>query len=54
MTARIEAATAAGCELMFTETGEAAGDDLQHSYGNIQRYGFKESILRANWSPPAL
>jgi len=51
MRARIDAALAAGCELMFTETGEASGDDPQHSYGNIQRYGFRESILRQNWAP---
>ena len=53
MKARIEAALAAGCTMMFTETGEASGDDPQHSYGNIQRYGFREGILRQNWSPPA-
>jgi len=51
MSARIEAAREAGCTVMFTETGEASGDDPQHSYGNIQRYGFRESILRQNWAP---
>jgi len=51
MRARIEAARAANCTAMFTETGEASGDDPQHSYGNIQRYGFRESILRQNWAP---
>lgn len=51
MQARIEAARAAGCTVMFTETGEASGDDPQHSYGNIQRYGFTESTLRQNWAP---
>jgi GNAT superfamily N-acetyltransferase len=53
MRARIDAAFAAGCKVMFTETGEAAGGDPQHSYGNIQRYGFRESVLRQNWAPPA-
>lgn len=53
MRARIDAAVAAGCKFMFTETGEASGDDPQHSYGNIQRYGFRESVLRQNWAPAA-
>ena len=52
MTARIEAALELGCTQMFTETGEAVGDDPQHSYGNIVRYGFEPSILRENWAPP--
>jgi hypothetical protein len=51
MQARIEAARKAGCIQMFTETGETSGDDPQHSYGNIQRYGFTESTLRQNWVP---
>ena len=51
MSARIDAARAAGCASMFTETGEASGDDPQHSYGNIKRYGFVESMLRQNWAP---
>lgn len=53
MHARIEVARQHGCEVMFTETGEASGDDPQHSYGNIQRFGFAPSVLRHNWSPPA-
>ncbi len=51
MRARIAAALELGCTAMYTETGEAVGDDPQHSYGNIQRYGFEESILRKNWAP---
>jgi len=51
MVARLEAARASGCSMMFTETGEASGEDPQHSYGNIQRYGFVESVLRQNWAP---
>jgi GNAT superfamily N-acetyltransferase len=52
MRARIAAALKLGCTTMYTETGEAVGGDPQHSYGNIQRYGFVESILRKNWAPP--
>jgi GNAT superfamily N-acetyltransferase len=51
MRARIRTALELGCTAMYTETGEAVGDDPQHSYGNIQRYGFEESILRKNWAP---
>jgi GNAT superfamily N-acetyltransferase len=47
---RINAAIDAGCQYIFTETGEAAGDDPQHSYGNILRFGFEASILRENWT----
>ena len=50
MAARIQAALDNGCSHMFTETGEAAGDDPQHSYGNILRFGFTTSILRENWT----
>lgn len=52
MTARINAALEAGCDVMFTETGEAVDGDPQHSYGNIERFGFEAAILRKNWSPP--
>ena len=51
MSARIQAALDAGCEHMFTETGEAVEGDPQHSYRNIQRYGFREGPLRENWVP---
>jgi GNAT superfamily N-acetyltransferase len=51
MAARIEMALAAGCEHLFTETGEAAAGDPQHSYGNIQKAGFRETVLRANYAP---
>jgi GNAT superfamily N-acetyltransferase len=54
MRARITTALELGCTDMYTETGEAVGDDPQHSYGNIQRYGFEESILRKNWAPARL
>jgi GNAT superfamily N-acetyltransferase len=52
MTARIRRAIELGCTAMFTETGEAVEGDPQHSYSNIERYGFKPSILRENWAPP--
>jgi len=51
MRARIQAARDAGCRMMFTETGEAAAGDAQHSYGNILRFGFREGVLRNNWAP---
>ena len=51
MAARVAASRSAGCTMMFTETGEASGDDPQHSYGNIKRFGFRESVLRQNWAP---
>lgn len=50
MEARIQAALDYGSFHMFTETGEAAGDDPQHSYGNIRRFGFEAEVLRENWT----
>lgn len=50
MAARISDALEHGCRHMFTETGEAAEDDPQHSYGNILRFGFKTAVLRENWT----
>ena len=52
MTARIRLALELGCRALFTETGESVGGDPQHSYRNIARYGFAESVLRENWAPP--
>jgi GNAT superfamily N-acetyltransferase len=52
MAQRIRTALALGCTAMFTETGEASGDDPQHSYGNIERHGFRAGSLRENWAPP--
>ena len=51
MAARLGVAIEAGCERIFTETGEAVEGDPQHSYGNIMRYGFVEGPLRENWKP---
>lgn len=51
MAARVERALELGCKLMFTETGEAVEGDPQHSYKNILKAGFKESVLRENYTP---
>jgi GNAT superfamily N-acetyltransferase len=51
MAARIRRALELGCSAVFTETGEAVEGDPQHSYRNIQRFGFQESVLRENWRP---
>ena len=53
MAARIGRAAELGCENLFTETGEAVAGDPQHSYGNIQKSGFAELKLRANYAPNA-
>ena len=50
MAARIQTALDAGCEYLFTETGEAVEGDPQHSYGNIERHGFEPAALRENWT----
>lgn len=49
---RVREALTHGCRLMVTTTGEAVPGDPQHSYHNIQRAGFAEAHLRANWAPP--
>ncbi len=51
MSARIQKAIDLGCKHMFTETGEAVEGDPQHSYKNILKAGFTESVLRDNYSP---
>ncbi len=51
MSARIQKALDLGCKQMFTETGEAVEGDPQHSYKNILKAGFTESVLRENYSP---
>lgn len=50
MAARINKAVELGCTHMFTETGEAVEGDPQHSYKNILKAGFKESVLRENYT----
>jgi len=41
-----------GCRMLFTETGEAAEDDPQHSYHNIEWAGFRPAYVRENYGPP--
>ena len=48
---RIEDGIALGCESFATSTGEAVDGDAQHSYHNIERYGFQRTHARANWVP---
>ena len=38
-----------GCEAFATSTGEAVGGDAQHSFHNIERFGFRRTHARANW-----
>ncbi len=52
MAERVNTAVGLGCRHIFTETGEAAGGDPQHSYGNIRCFGFEELWLRQNLAPP--
>jgi GNAT superfamily N-acetyltransferase len=53
--ARIEAAAAAGCEVVVTETGEPLEGKPSSSYRNIVRAGFEEEYVRPNYlsSPEA-
>jgi GNAT superfamily N-acetyltransferase len=51
LAARIKVAQEAGCERIYTMTGEAVPGDPQHSYSNIQNAGFTEAYLRENWIP---
>lgn len=46
---RIVDAGAAGCRLLFVETGERVPDRPSTSYRNILRAGFEEAYLRPNW-----
>ncbi|HZO05041.1 MAG TPA: hypothetical protein VFB52_01520 [Solirubrobacterales bacterium] len=49
---RIVDAAAAGCHLLFVETGERIPDRPSISYRNILRAGFEEAYLRPNWKRP--
>jgi GNAT superfamily N-acetyltransferase len=49
LAARIEAASAAGCEVVVTETGEPADGQPNGSYRNIVRAGFEPVYVRANY-----
>lgn len=46
---RVADAVEAGCDVLFTETGEAVPGDPQHSYHNIEAAGFEAGRPRANW-----
>jgi GNAT superfamily N-acetyltransferase len=47
---RILDAAAAGCRILFVETGERVPDRPSSSYKNILRAGFEEAYLRPNWT----
>jgi GNAT superfamily N-acetyltransferase len=49
LAARIEAAAAAGCEVVVTETGEPVDGLANGSYRNIARAGFEPVYVRANY-----
>jgi hypothetical protein len=53
LAARIDAATAAGCHLIVTETGEPVGEEPNPSFANIQRAGFVQICSRLNFAAPA-
>ncbi len=40
-----------GCDAFATSTGEEVAGDSQHSYRNIERFGFSRTHARANWVP---
>lgn len=46
---RIVDAAEAGCQTLFTETGERVPDRPSISYRNILRAGFEEAYIRPNW-----
>lgn len=46
---RLDDAIAAGCELLFVETGARAEGRPEGSYRNILRAGFEEAYLCPNW-----
>jgi hypothetical protein len=49
LAARIEAAAAAGCEVVVTETGAPVDGQPGGSYRNIVRAGFEPQYVRANY-----
>lgn len=51
MARRIADGIAHGCEAFVTATGEEVKGDPQHSYRNIERFGFRRTHARANWVP---
>lgn len=52
MTLRIEQAVAAGCTQLFTETGEAIGDEPNPSLRNMYSCGFSHAFSRMNYAAP--
>ncbi len=48
---RVQCALDAGCQEIFTCTGEEVPGDPQHSYKNIRKLGFQESYIRENFAP---
>jgi hypothetical protein len=48
---RISDGLALGCRRFATSTGEEVAGDRQHSYHNIERFGFRRTHARANWVP---
>jgi GNAT superfamily N-acetyltransferase len=50
---RIEAARAGGATLIASETGAQLPGEPATSYRNLQRAGFREAFVRANWTSPA-
>jgi len=52
LAARISHAKALGCREVVTETGEQLPDRPSNSYRNIQRAGFREQFVVANWLMP--
>ncbi len=48
---RISDGVALGCDSFATSTGEEVDGDAQHSYHNIERFGFRRTHARANWLP---
>ena len=50
--ARIAEATAAGAEVVVTETGELADGRPESSYRNLLRAGFEPAYVRPNYASP--
>jgi GNAT superfamily N-acetyltransferase len=53
LAARIRRAKELGCDIVFTETGEARPDRSSASYRNIVRAGFEELYVVPNWLSPS-
>lgn len=49
---RINHAIALGCHRLYTSTGEEVAGDPQHSYRNILKAGFRETLIKENYAPP--